>query len=143
MRTLLLLITFAVILNAASLQRNNSRNVVIDQENRLMWMDNMDNVKIMLSHQDSTAFCDELKFAGYTNWRIPHIEEYELIVDKRNETNYINRAFRYNQKAGYWAETAHFRTLWFYADYMHFISGTPYFDSRFKLKFVRCVRDIE
>lgn len=142
MRILILLLITTLLLNAA-LRRDSSRNVVIDDENRLMWMDSIDNMKIMLSHRDAEPYCENSKFAGFTNWRLPDISEYEEIVDKNNEVNYIKKPFKFNQKAGYWAENAHFRTLWFYADYMHFISGTKYFDSRFKEKFVRCIRDIE
>jgi hypothetical protein len=72
---------------------------------------------------------------------LPKIEEYELIVDKKNIKNYINKSFKFNIPDGYWAQKAHWRTLWFYADYMHFISGTAYFDSRHKKKYVRCVRN--
>ena len=141
MRLLILCLVLALSLSAA-LKRDGRANVVIDAQNALMWMDDPINMKLLLSHKEAEPYCEELVFAGFDNWRLPHIDEYELIVDKKNETNYINRAFKFNQKDGYWAETAHFRTLWFYADYMHFISGTPYFDSRFKEKFVRCVRDI-
>ena len=55
--------------------------------------------------------------------------------------NYVNKAFKYNVPDGYWAFKAHWRTLWFNADYMHFVSGTPYFDNRKKKKYVRCVKN--
>ena len=94
-----------------------------------------------MSHKQAEPYCENLTYAGYSDWRLPHIDEFELIVNKKNTRTYINRAFRYNRAAGYWAETAHMRTFWFYADYMHFISGTPYYDNRDKSKYVRCVRD--
>lgn len=143
MRWLLIFVFLFAFSDALQLKRDRSNNVVIDNENRLMWMDGIENVKLMMSHKEAEPYCEELSYAGYSDWRLPHIDEFELIVDKKNERNYINRKFRYNQKAGYWAETAHFRTFWFYADYMHFISGTPYYDNRDKDKFVRCVRDIK
>ncbi len=127
----------------ASLSRNNSRNVVVDTENSLMWEDRAENLSVYLSHKDAQNHCEDLKYLGYGNWRLPHIKEYKSIVDKTNEINYINKAFKYNLKDWYWASTAHFRTLWFYADYMYFISGTAYFDSRFKKKYVRCIRDMK
>ncbi len=143
MKYLLVLLLSFSLLNALTLKRDRSNNTVIDMTNKLMWMDGIDNVKLMLDHHEAEDYCEELAYAGYTNWRLPHIDEFKLIVDKKNTKNYISRKFRYQQKAGYWAETAHFRTFWFYADYMFFISGTPYYDSRHKKKFVRCVRDIE
>lgn len=143
MKYLFLLLISCYFLNASVLQRDNTRNVVIDYENKLMWEDRIDNMKLMLSHKEAEPYCEKLNFAGYNNWRLPHIDEFKLIVDKRNKKNFINKAFRYNQKGPYWAETAHFRTFWFYADYMHFISGTAYYDNRNKKKFIRCVRDIK
>lgn len=141
MRFLLLFLLFVSLSFSANLKRNSSSNVVVDSDNKLMWMDDISNVKVRKIHEEATEYCETLSFAGYTNWRIPKIEEFELIVDKSNERSYINRAFKYNMPVGYWAEKAHWRTFWFYADYMFFVSGTPYYDSRHKMKFVRCVRD--
>ena len=124
-----------------SLKRNSSSKVVIDRTNKLMWQDDISVVKTKKNHEDAISYCEELEYAGYTNWRIPTLDEFAIIVDKKNEKNYINRAFKYNVPDGYWALKAHWRTLWFYADYMHFVSGTPYYDSRHKTKYVRCVRD--
>lgn len=128
---------------SSTMQRDDSLNIVIDQENRLMWMDDISILKFQKNHEDAVKYCQTLSFSGFEDWRIPEIEELQLIVDKTNEKSYINRAFKYNFKDGFWARKAHWRTLWFYADYMYFVSGTPYYDSRHKLKFVRCVRDLK
>lgn len=140
MKYILIVLVLASFLNA-ELRRDKSKNVVIDNENNLMWEDSVNNTKVYLSHKDAQSHCETLQYLSYSNWRLPHIDEYKNIVDKTNEINYINKAFKYNLKDWYWASTAHFRTLWFYADYMYFISGTAYFDSRFKKKYVRCIRD--
>ena len=125
---------------SSNLKRNSSK-IVVDNTNKLMWQDDVSVIKVKKDHDDAIVYCENLKHAGYSNWRIPTIEEFQTIVDKKNERNYINRAFRFNVPDGYWALKAHWRTLWFYADYMHFVSGTAYFDSRHKTKYVRCVRD--
>ncbi len=135
----LLLISFSF---SNDFRRDGTRKVVVDSTAKLMWIDNFSNVKNRLNHRDATDYCESLSYAGYDNWRLPTIEEFELIVDKTNERSYINRAFKFNMPVGYWASKAHWRTFWFYADYMFFVSGTPYYDSRHKKKFVRCVRDI-
>lgn len=141
MRYLLLIMLIFSFSFSNSLKRDSSRNVVVDISNKLMWVDNVSNIKQRLTHEEAILYCQNLKYAGYSNWRIPEIEEYELIVDKGNERTYINRAFRFNLPEGYWARVAHWRTFWFYADYMHFVSGTPYYDSRHKTKLFRCVRN--
>ncbi len=141
MKYLILLVLF-LNLSIANDFRRSGKDAVVDTSNKLMWIDNISVVKTLRTHEEATLYCKNLSFLGFTNWRIPKLEEFELIVDKKNEKNYINRAFKFNVPDGYWAEKAHWRTLWFYADYMHFVSGTPYYDSRHKNKYVRCVRDI-
>ena len=140
MKYLLLIVLFISISFANSFKR--SADTVIDLDSKLMWVDNVSVIKVLKTHEEAIAYCENLSLKGFSNWRIPKLEELELIVDKKNEKNYINRAFKFNVPDGYWALKAHWRTLWFYADYMHFVSGTPYYDSRHKKKYVRCVRDI-
>lgn len=137
----LIFILLAVVSLFANMQRNNKTEVVFDTQNNLMWQDDISVIKVKRSHKEAPSYCESLNHAGHSNWRIPTIEEFALIVDKKNEKNYIKKAFMYNVPTGYWAKRAHWRTFWYYADYMNFISGTPYFDSRFKLKYIRCVRD--
>lgn len=141
MKYLLLLICILTFSLGADLKRNNSTKVVIDFKNNLMWIDDISVLKMKLSHKAATKYCETLSYSEYSNWRLPTIEEFETIVDKKNEKNYILKAFKFNVPDGYWAKRAHWRTFWFYADYMHFISGTPYFDNRDKEKYIRCVRD--
>lgn len=140
MKYLIVFLSFIYILNAQIYKKNS--NVVVDTKAKLMWVDNVSVIEVLKTHDEAINYCEELKLEGFTNWRIPKIEEFKLIVDKNNHKNYINKSFKYNVPDGYWAEESHWRTLWFYADYMHFVSGTAYFDSRHKSKYVRCVRNI-
>ncbi|MGA1931583.1 DUF1566 domain-containing protein [Arcobacter sp. YIC-464] len=141
MKYIVFLVLFCSLLQAQMVRKNNLE-VVIDTNTKLMWIDNLDVIKIKKNHEDSIEYCENLVFAGYSNWRIPTIDEFKTIVNKKNYKNYINYRFKYNVPDGYWALKAHWRTLWFYADYMHFVSGTPYYDSRHKTKYIRCVRSM-
>jgi len=126
---------------SANLKRDNSREEVLDESTKLVWMDNIDVVRVQMSHKKAVPYCENLSYAGKSTWRIPTLDEFKTIVDKSNEKTYINKAFKYNVPTGYWALKAHIRTFWFYADYMNFVSGTGYYDNRNKDKFIRCVRN--
>lgn len=143
MRYLLIVILFFSLCFGVDFTRDRSLKVVIDSKNGLMWMDDPSVLKLRKSHKDAISYCEDIEYAGFSNWRLPEIEEYALIVDKNNQRNFINRVFRYNKRDGYWARRAHWRTFWYYADYMYFVSGTPYYDSRHKTKYIRCVRDLK
>ena len=140
MKYLVFLLIFLSCMNA-KIYRDDSRQVVLDDKARIMWQDDIAVLKTLKTHEEAQNYCSQLNLSGLSNWRLPSIEEYELIVYKKNTKTNINFAFKYNLKDGYWASKAHWRTLWFYADYMFFVSGTPYYDSRHKTKFVRCVRE--
>lgn len=140
MRALIIMLLTIAFLNAASIQRDHNRDVVMDYDNNLMWMDTKDTISKKLSHKEAEPYCESLSLAGYSNWRLPTIDEFQTVVDKTNKKTFIAREFRYNKPEGFWALHAHVRTFWFYADYMNFVSGTPYFDNRNVYKFVRCVR---
>lgn len=83
MRYFLFLIFITIFLNAASFQRDNGRNVVTDNEHNLMWMDGKENVTLEFTHQDADDYCANLTYAGFKGWRLPEIEEFEYIVDKK------------------------------------------------------------
>lgn len=140
MKYLVLILIFLSCVNA-KIYRDDVNEVVLDDVARIMWQDDISVRNNTRTHEHAQKYCEELTFAGFSNWRLPTIEEYELIVYKKNTKTNINFAFRNNLRDGYWASKAHWRTLWFYADYMYFVSGTPYYDSRHKIKYVRCVRE--
>lgn len=140
MRYLFFLI-FLISFLDAKIYRDNTREIVIDNIAKLMWTDDVKSIKTQKNHADALSHCEDLSYGGFSDWRLAKIEEYALIVDKKNTKNYINNAFKYNVPDGYWAYKAHWRTLWFNADYMHFVSGTAYFDNRKKSKYLRCIRN--
>lgn len=143
MKYLICIVVFFSFSFSDILTRDGMSEVVKDYRNNLMWVDDESNSSLELNHKEALAYCEKLTHAGHTNWRLPDIKEFQTIADKTNHKTYINKAFKNSMASGYWAYKAHFRTFWFYADYMNFISGTPYFDNRNVTKYVRCVRNIK
>lgn len=140
MKYLLLVLVFLSLLDAR-IYRDNTKQVVLDDVTKLMWVDDISVIKNLMDHYEAEEYCNNLSFLNFSDWRLADIDEFETIVFKKNVRTNVNSAFKYNVPDGYWAFKAHWRTLWFNADYMHFVSGTPYFDNRKKKKYVRCVKN--
>ena len=123
-----------------------SGDYVIDDANRLMWQDSYDTVKIRLTHPDALIHCENLHFAGFSDWRLPNRTEYKLIIDKtRQDEIMINRAFKYILPEDYWAsDRTWIRNFGLYGYFVYFKSGAIYYQNRtLYKKFVRCVRDLK
>lgn len=143
MKFILLVVSFCIFLSAKDTVRFSTTNIVKDFKNKLIWVDDKTTVTIKQSHKEAEPYCENLVHAGLRNWRLPDIKELQTIVDKKNDITYIIKEFKYALPDQYWAIKAHARTFWFYADYMHFISGTPYYDNRNKKIYVRCVSSMK
>nr|WP_246119382.1 DUF1566 domain-containing protein [Aliikangiella coralliicola] len=60
---------------AAGLKRNATDNVVVDEENGLMWQDVAENASVTRDWKASIDYCEALDHAGYSDWRLPNINE--------------------------------------------------------------------
>ncbi len=123
-----------------------SGEYVIDDANRLMWQDNYDTVKIRLTQPGAVAYCENLNFAGFSDWRLPSREEYKTIIDTtRKDELMINRAFKYILPENYWtSDRTWIRNFGLYGYFVFFKSGAIYYQNRtLYKKFVRCVRTLK
>lgn len=107
----ILLVFFVFILASCSdiaskenfkIYRDDTRNVIIDNEINLMWQVSKEPVKS--DFKGAHRYCDELNLAGFTDWRLPDMTELERFV-----LGYINGAFSdinlqlaTAQDSGYW-----------------------------------------
>ena len=139
-----LLILIIVFFNfALGLELSRSNAIVTDTTNQLLWQDDSSVIRIQLSQKDAIEYCNKLSYKGESGWRLPQIDEYKSIVDKNNELNYINKAFKYNIPDGYWSSDTLWRMLGFYGYYMNFLNGIVYYENKTYKKYVRCVKDIK
>lgn len=144
MKILTLLCFLSLVLFASKLTR--SGNYIIDDQNKLMWQDSLENVKILLTQEHSVEYCKKLNFGGFSDWRLPNIEEYTTIINKKRITSQpqINKAFKYIKQDDYWAsDRTWIRNFGLYGYYVFFKSGTVYYQNRTYPKYVRCVRSLK
>lgn len=59
---------------------------ILDRETGLLWLKNGKATLGAITWQEAGAFCSGLKYAGYTDWRLPTKEEFAAIVDPANQS---------------------------------------------------------
>jgi hypothetical protein len=64
-----------------SFTRDETLEIVTDNLQGLMWQDNDAVGSAVYTWQDATSYCENLDLAGYTDWRLPEIDELESIID--------------------------------------------------------------
>ena len=70
-----------------------------------MWIQQTDAVK--RAWEPSIAYCEDLEFAGYSDWKLPHNKELSSLVDLRKQKPAIDITFfpDTDYKAYYWSRT--------------------------------------
>ena len=132
----------------AGFSRDNRLGVVRDDIYKLMWQD--DNLPDKMDNYKAEGYCEDLIFAGYSDWRLPTVNELLSITDDTRYNPAINKAFKnvayetndkgeknYDQ---YWSSTK-VVDGWHSAWKVDFENGYDSWDNVALYKFfVRCVR---
>jgi len=104
----------------------------IDSDKKLMWQDDLDSKKQILTWNEATEYCDNLFLGENTDWRLPRKDELVNIIE-RSEIKNIS-------KTAYWANKIKYGSS--FAWYVSFSKGggADYEDIE-NLNSVRCVRN--
>ena len=123
----------------ADVIRIDSKEVVVDTNTQLMWQDNRDVERVNQHWQGVNEYCENLIFAGYSDWRLPIMDEFFSIRDEKRKGVAITVGFKYVTPKQYWSSSNVYDSG--YAWSMNFENGDDAVrlkDSNFN---VRCVRD--
>ncbi len=132
--TLTLLASLLCVSTYAECTRNSNETVTCS-ESKLIWQDNSEVKTIKKSWSYAIKHCEDLNFAGYSDWRLPNINELLSIVD---ESKYNNRNGAFKNVAGsaVWSSTSYARNT----NNAWYISPGTQEDNKNIRKYVRCVR---
>ncbi len=117
----------------------NSNETVSCSESKLMWQDNSETKTIEKSWSDAIEHCEDLSFAGYSDWRLPNKNELLSIVDRSKYAPAINGAFENTTSNSYWSSTSHASSTnraWI----VYFYGGGTGNYNKGNSGYVRCVR---
>jgi outer membrane protein assembly factor BamB len=122
---------------------------VTDWATGLMWQkrtNDIDNNKVIndddaVSWEDALQFCEQLNFAGYTDWHLPNVRELQSIVDYKYSDASIEQSFFEAENLLYWTSTPRIHgTSYSYAWQIYFHNGATDYKNKTYHRFVRCVR---
>ena len=91
---------------------DNGDGTITDNRTGLMWVKDGNsagcNNGSTLIWSDALTFCENLSYAGYTDWRLPNIKELSSIVNSGGYTPMINTTYFSNTKSNYyWTSTTY------------------------------------
>lgn len=92
-----------------TVQTISSKNVVLDNNTGLMWQQTVPSEAY--SWENAVNYCNNLTYAGYSDWRLPTPKEFLTIFDNNSynlavdETYFPNTHSSTTDTAGYWSTT--------------------------------------
>lgn len=127
--------------------RDDTKKIVIDDIKKLMWQDGVNkgqNSENRRTLTEALDYCNNLDYAGYSDWRVPNVIELRSLFDFTNGSRAISLEFKMvgHENGLYWSSTtdaANNNNVWT-IDIYHGESETYDKSSIF---YTRCVRDIK
>ena len=107
--------------------------VTLDTETKLLWQDNEEAKTIKKDWQGAIDYCENLKLAGYTDWRLPDIDILKALYPKRDDLQNVASGY-------YWANSTYTDSksnAW----HVGFNGVYDYTNGKNSYYLVRCVRD--
>ncbi len=122
------------------LVRDHAKEVVIDGKSSLMWQDNGEVKTVKKDWQGARDHCQNLSFSGYSDWRLPDINELLSITDDTRANPAIRSGFENVVSDDYWSSSSNVNgsgNAW----YVFFNYGNANNYNKYNNYYVRCVRD--
>ena len=115
------------------------QDIVVDEKRKIMWQDDIDSKKIILTWKESEEYCDNLFLGENANWRLPLKSELESLLDSDNYPA-IKDDFKNVSPTFYWASPIKSGSSFAWHIFFGKGGGVDYEDMQ-NLNYVRCVRN--
>jgi hypothetical protein len=141
MKHIFFTLLFIFISNASYIQ-DNSSNTVLDTTRLIMWQNDNDAKNLKLTWKDAINYCENnVTLVGYSDWRMPNINELITIIDINRAGIAIDNSFNNISDNGfkYWSSTSYIDSLenaWL----IHFQKGQIQTSIKTANNYIRCVR---
>lgn len=132
LRFFLFFLIFAGFANA-QMYRSASQEVVWDSDTKLMWQDNSEAKTVERNWQGAIDYCQNLKLAGFDDWRLPDLDTLKVLYPKKSGLKNIVSVL-------YWSSSpsvSDSSSAWG----VYFYDGNGYDNLKSFSLYVRCVRD--
>lgn len=124
---------------------DNGNGTVTDKKTGLMWV--KDGTSAGCNGGDvaqwpkAVAFCENLVFAGHSDWRLPDRKDLMSIVDRGQSGLSVNATYFPNTHgSSYWTSTKNYPDSDYAWSILFFYGGVPGYDMTDNYHYVRCVR---
>ena len=127
-------------LGNSTFTRNNTLETVYDSDTNLTWQDNSDVNSTSYKWNSAIEYCENLHFAGVSDWRIPNINELYMITD-HTQSPTIDSTFNF-RLGRYWSSTTNIKSTsraWT-VDFTYG-QGLSSYGKDWSYNYARCVRD--
>ncbi|MCF6206919.1 MAG: DUF1566 domain-containing protein [Sulfurovum sp.] len=95
--------------------RDNSKGIVLDTQTGKIYYDAKPSPQ--LSWKDAQQYCEDLRYLGLKNWRLPSKKEMRSLLELSRRDVTVKHAFRHIKPAIYWSATKDRRNEAWYFDF--------------------------
>ena len=97
----------STVFGANGVHRDGAKGIVIDTRTGLVWQDNAAAATTTATWANAITTCENLVLGGYSDWRLPNINELKSIRDMSRSSPAIDTAFVNTATDYYWSSTSY------------------------------------
>ena len=113
-KIIVMVLGLSLVLNAEFI-RDDVKDIVVDTKTGLQWQDYLHPAR---NFKEAAKYCYDLNHGGYTDWRLPNINEYKTLTDYNTHYPAVSREFAYIYADGQYLSSTgsplNSRYKWFY-----------------------------